>query len=72
MGPGGAFWRRGAGECWALVWGQSGSKVLEEGQDAQPHTAMPHNAPAPAGMEAASPVTHREELSHLSIGGGGG
>lgn len=45
------------GESWALVWGQSGTKVLEEGQDTQPGMAMPHNALAPAGILV--PVTHK-------------
>lgn len=40
------------GESWALVWGQSGTKVLEKGQDTQSGMAMPHNAPAPASTEA--------------------
>lgn len=41
------------GGSWALVLEESGSKVLKEGEEAQPGTAVPHNAPTPAGMEAA-------------------
>lgn len=40
------------GESWALVWGQSGTEILEKGQDTQPSMAMPHNTSAPAGTEA--------------------